>query len=248
MGRFETKWLSRPENFAALADPPELDRLDEDLAGLGREIAQAALDDPAVKRLLTITGVNLIVAAGLVAAIGAVRRFCDPQKLVSYVGLNPRVRQSRARADPTWPHQQARTLACPRDAGQSGLGWPRRQARCALSSCASVPVAATRLWRSPSPASWPCCAGTCWPTVRITNGHAQRWSRASCGQWSGKPAKPARKGNKRGAAYGYNIKELRDREIELARHAEQAYERFVSQWQQRGNSARRTGAANEERG
>jgi transposase len=58
---------------------------------------------------------------------------------------------------------------------------------------------------------------------------------------------PARKGGKRGAAYAYNIKELRDREIELARQAEQAYERFVSQWQRRGNSTRRTGAANEER-
>src|SRR4051794_5387624 len=51
-------------------------------------------EDPAVKRLLSITGVNLMVAAGLVAAIGDVRRFPDPQKLVSYVGLNPRVRQS----------------------------------------------------------------------------------------------------------------------------------------------------------
>ena len=40
---------------------------------------------------------------------------------------------------------------------------------------------------------------------------------------------PARKGNQRGAAYAYNIKELRDREIEVARHAEQAYQRFVSQ-------------------
>ena len=58
---------------------------------------------------------------------------------------------------------------------------------------------------------------------------------------------PARKGNKPGAAYAYNIKELRDREIELARHAEQAYERFVSQWQPRGRPKRRTGAANEER-
>ena len=37
------------------------------------------------------TGVNLIVAAGLAAAIGDVRRFPDPQSLVSYVGLNPRV-------------------------------------------------------------------------------------------------------------------------------------------------------------
>jgi hypothetical protein len=47
-----------------------------------------------VTRQLTITGVNLIVAAGLVAAIGDVRRFTSPQQLVSYVGLNPRVRQS----------------------------------------------------------------------------------------------------------------------------------------------------------
>jgi transposase len=38
--------------------------------------------------------VNVIVAAGLVAAIGDIRRFSSPQKLVSYFGLNPRVRQS----------------------------------------------------------------------------------------------------------------------------------------------------------
>ncbi len=36
----------------------------------------------------------MTVAAGLVAAIGDIRRFASPQKLVSYVGLNPRVRQS----------------------------------------------------------------------------------------------------------------------------------------------------------
>jgi len=59
---------------------------------------------------------------------------------------------------------------------------------------------------------------------------------------------PARKGNKRGPAYAYNVKALRDREIELARHAEQANERFVSQWQRRGTAKQRTGAANEERG
>ena len=47
-----------------------------------------------MKRLLTITGVNLVVATGLMAAIGDIRRFKSPQKLVSYFGLNPRVRQS----------------------------------------------------------------------------------------------------------------------------------------------------------
>jgi transposase len=58
---------------------------------------------------------------------------------------------------------------------------------------------------------------------------------------------PEKKGNKRGAAYAYNIKELRDREIDVARHAEHAYEQFVGRWQPRGLGKRRTGAANEER-
>jgi transposase len=72
----------------------ELDRLGEDLAVLDREIAQSAIDDPAIRRLMTITGVNLAVAAGLMAAIGDIGRFKSPQKLVSYFGLNPRARQS----------------------------------------------------------------------------------------------------------------------------------------------------------
>ena len=53
---------------------------------------------------------------------------------------------------------------------------------------------------------------------------------------------PARKGNKRGTAYAYNVKALRDAGIELTRHAEQAYERFVGQWQRRG-AKQHTGAA-----
>jgi transposase len=72
----------------------ELDRLAEDLALLDREIAEAVINDEDVRRLLTITGLNVTVAAGLVAAIGDIARFSSPQKLVSYFGLNPRVRQS----------------------------------------------------------------------------------------------------------------------------------------------------------
>src|ERR1700730_9773707 len=54
------------------------------------------------------------------------------------------------------------------------------------------------------------------------------------------PSTRPRKGHKPGAAYADNVKALRDREIELARHAEHAYERFVSQWQPRGRGKRRT--------
>jgi len=98
-GRLGRIWLSRqamPDDECAAIERHlrELDRLNEDLGVLDTQIAQAGNNDPAVKRLLTITGVNLIVAAGLAAAIGDVGRFPNPQKLVSYVGLNPRVRQS----------------------------------------------------------------------------------------------------------------------------------------------------------
>ena len=42
----------------------ELDRLSEDLALLDREIAQDAIEDSAVNRLMTITSVNLAVMLG----------------------------------------------------------------------------------------------------------------------------------------------------------------------------------------
>jgi len=92
-------WLARQpvpddERLAIERHVRELDRLAEDLAILDRQIAENALDDPAIGRLLTITGVNLTVATGLMAAIGDITRFKSPEKLVSYFGLNPRVRQS----------------------------------------------------------------------------------------------------------------------------------------------------------
>jgi transposase len=43
---------------------------------------------------MTSPGVDTTVASGVSAAIGDIQRFRDPQKLVSYLGLNPSVRQS----------------------------------------------------------------------------------------------------------------------------------------------------------
>lgn len=57
---------------------------------LNREIAESTLDDVAIRWLLTITGVNLTVAVGLMAAIGDIARFKSPQKLVNCFGLNRR--------------------------------------------------------------------------------------------------------------------------------------------------------------
>jgi hypothetical protein len=41
---------------------------------------------------------------------------------------------------------------------------------------------------------------------------------------------PQKKGNQRGPAYAYNVKALRDQEMEIARRAETAYERVVAHW------------------
>ena len=43
---------------------------------------------------MTVPGVNVIVAASFMAAIGDIHRFENPRKLVGYLGLDPRVRQS----------------------------------------------------------------------------------------------------------------------------------------------------------
>ncbi|GAB3915555.1 hypothetical protein GCM10011575_38600 [Microlunatus endophyticus] len=61
---------------------------------MDKELAAEALTDSAVARLMTIPGVDAIAGIAIVAAVGDFSRFDSPDKLVSYVGLNPRVRQS----------------------------------------------------------------------------------------------------------------------------------------------------------
>jgi transposase len=70
--------------------------LDGEIAGVDRVIAQAALGWPEIRRLMTVPGVNVIVAATFLAAIGDIRRFRGARQLVGYLGLDPRVRQSGA--------------------------------------------------------------------------------------------------------------------------------------------------------
>jgi hypothetical protein len=41
------------------------------------------------------------------------------------------------------------------------------------------------------------------------------------------------KGNRRGPAFAYNVKALRDQERQLAEQAEKTYEQFVARWKSR---------------
>jgi transposase len=74
----------------------QVDFLDSEIAQVERLIAADALSWPEVKRLMTVPGVNVIVAATFMAAVGDIRRFPDRRKLTAYLGLDPRVRQSGA--------------------------------------------------------------------------------------------------------------------------------------------------------
>lgn len=68
--------------------------LDSEIAGVEQLIASAALESGEIKRLMTVPGVNVIVAATFLAAVGDIHRFKNQRKLVGYLGLDPRVRQS----------------------------------------------------------------------------------------------------------------------------------------------------------
>ena len=68
--------------------------LDSEIAAVERLIAQQALAWPEIRRLMTVPGVGMVCAAGFMAAVGDMSRFLTSGRLVAYLGLDPKVRQS----------------------------------------------------------------------------------------------------------------------------------------------------------
>ncbi len=84
---------------------------------------------------MTVPGVNVIVAATFMAAVGDIRRFPDRRKLTAYLGLDPRVRQSGWPAPGIGVHRsdrRARVGKLTRQ-GSPQLRWALYEA--ALSAC-----------------------------------------------------------------------------------------------------------------
>jgi transposase len=73
------------------------DALDRELTAADGQLAQRALADAEVRRLMTIPGIGPVTALSLLAVIGDVTRFPSAGQLVGYLGLDPRVRQSGER-------------------------------------------------------------------------------------------------------------------------------------------------------
>jgi transposase len=231
-------WLARQplpddEQEAIERHVRELDRLGEDLSVLDRKIAESTLDDPAIRRLLTITGVNVTVAAGLMAAIGDIGRFRSPQKLVSYVGLNPRVRQSGLGAAhhgciSKVGRSHARAMLVEAAWAAAKAPGPLHAFFVRVRAKRGHQVAAVAVARKLTVLVW----------HMLTKKEDYLWARPSLvahkvRSMELQAGKPCRKGNKPGPSHAYHKKELRDQEMQIARQAQKGYEHFVEVWRPR---------------
>lgn len=115
---------------------------DQQITAIDRQLAQFAVASAQAKRLMTIPGIGVASAVTLIAAIGDITRFEDPRKLVGYLGLDPKVRQS---GDSPTRGARSASAATPRPARCSSRPPGPRcapPARCARSANASRPAGA----------------------------------------------------------------------------------------------------------
>jgi transposase len=139
----------------------QLDFHAQELRIVDAELGRVGLERAEVRRLVTIPGVDATVALAIVAAVGDFGRFSSPQRLVSYLGLEPARAAVRRPTSPARPDQQARPRPRPRHAGRGRLGRgqdPRAAARLLRARPRPARHGRSPWW--PPPASSPRCAGT----------------------------------------------------------------------------------------
>jgi transposase len=93
------RWLAEqelPEDERDTIDAAlrQIDFLNDEIATIERNLARFAIASVEAKQLMTVPGVGLITASAFLAQVGDITRFRNPNRLVSYLGLDPRVRQS----------------------------------------------------------------------------------------------------------------------------------------------------------
>ena len=198
--------------------------MEQELAAAEAAIATACLGDDRVRRLMTI---------------GDVRRFASADKLVSYLGLDPRVRQSGDRAA-----QHGRISKQGRSHARGMLveaAWaaavtpgPLRAFYVRVQGRKGKQVAAVATARKIAVLAW----------HLLTKEEDYAFARPALvamkeRQMQLKAGAKSRRGGKTpGAARDYSIKGLREKERALVEQAEQAYTRFVSAWSEKPTAGR----------
>jgi transposase len=234
--------LPADEEFAVEALLRQLDFHAQELRIIDAALGRIALERAEVKRLMTIPGIDATVALSIVAAVGDFRRFRRPEQLVSYLGLNPRVRQSgkqpashgritkQGRAHARGMLVEAAFTAA-RTPGPLRAFFERIRARRGM----QIAIVAT--------ARKLVCL--CW--TMLERGEDYAFARPTLTDKklralelrAGMPSHRGRKGK----AAAYSLKEVRRRELELAQQAEHAYRQLVADWQANAPSKPKPGVA-----
>jgi transposase len=209
----------------------QLDFHGDELAEVEHDIAIEAIDDPVVARLMTVPGIDVTVAISILAAVGDFSRFDDPNRLVSYLGLNPRVRQSgngpavHGRITKAGP-AQARGMLVEAAFSASRAPGPLRAFYRRVKDRRGFQIATVATARK--------MTVLCWHLINkdedyafarpSLNAHKRRKLELAVGATS-------RRGPAPGATHDYHIKQLRDEERAIVEHSERAYEVMVAHWQ-----------------
>jgi transposase len=203
----------------------------QELEQVDRDIAVEALGDPIVARLMTVPGINVTVAISIVAAVGDFTRFESPDRLVAYLGLNPRVRQSGngpasygriTKAGPA----QARGMLVEAAFSASRAPGPLRAFYRRVKDRRGFQIATVATARK--------MTVLCWHLVNRDEDYA--FARPSLTANKRRNLELAaggvsRRGPTAGPTHDYHVKQLRDQERALVEHSERAYEVMVSHWQ-----------------
>lgn len=210
----------------------ELERVSARLAELDKVLAQWALDDPRARRLMTIPGVSSVVATTVLASIGDVSRFATPQKLSSYFGLTPKVRQSGgqpARHGRISKQGNADARKMLVEAAWSAKAAPgplraffvRVQGKrgAAAAAVATARKLAVMIWHVLSGDQDYAFARPAFTAMKLRKVALKAGAPREYGK-----AEPGR---------DYWIKEIRQREMDYVERAEQAYERMVQAWREK---------------
>ncbi len=208
-----------------------LEQAEADLANAQAQYQQASVNVP-----ITSTNVrtSLSTTGSDVLAIGQIERFTSPQKLVSYFGLNPSVRQSGL-APARHGHitkigrAQARGMLVEAAWAAAHTPGPLRAFFLRIRARRGMQIAAVAAARKLAIITWHV----------LTKNEDYDWVRPALTQkkmralelQSGFTPAP---GSNRGRAYEYNLAAVRASECAASEQAERAYERFVGNFRPKG--------------
>ena len=210
----------------------ELDWLTTKLEDREKVLIRISLDDDRTRKLMSVAGISSVIATAVIASIGDISRFQSPEKLASYFGFTPRVRQSGERSAihgriSKQGNATARTMLIEAAWGAASVSGPLRAFFLRVKDRKGANVAAVATARKIANLIW----------HLLTKEEPYQWARPAFVAMKMRKlelrAGAPKAHGKAGPGRDYWIKELRHREMELVANAEAAYAKMVEAWRDR---------------